>query len=71
MAFFEAERDIIAMQLAQRLEAIRERVVIDREPVRSWESCSTGHKQGPASPPRSGWLSASGAWAGGTWRSIP
>ena len=55
MAFFKAERDIVILQLRQRLEQIRKMVLVDRHPIRRWEASRTGHKQSPSRPPRSGW----------------
>jgi len=55
MPHFDTEWEIQGRQIGQRLEEIRATIHSQRIPIRDWQASQTGHKQGPAKPPESGW----------------
>ena len=66
MPFFDAERNIIAGQIRNRMNEIAGTVYSDRRAIPGWEYVVTGHKQGPAAPPKSGWepFQIGSSWGG-------
>jgi len=55
MPHFDIEWQIQGRQISQRLDEIRGMIYSQRTQIGDWEMIETGHKQGPANPPESGW----------------
>jgi alpha-mannosidase len=66
MPHFDTEWQIQGRQISQRLDDIRGTIYSQRTTIGGWESAETGHKQGPASPPASGWqpFNIGSGWGG-------
>jgi len=66
MPHFDAERNVQERQISNYLDEIRGTIYAQRCNISNWEAVITGHKQGPSTPPKSGWepFDIGSSWGG-------